>query len=242
MEKIMTYETLRRFAYSNDKLIKGDIKGIVIEFRGLNNTTVNNTDPADSLEYAELGIIHVIPYNNPWCWMNEQAVSYTDEVIEVLCEHYRLGEDVKIVSTGNSMGGLNCLTYCAYAAITPVVCVANCPVCDLPYHFTEREDLPRTLYSAFANFDGTMEQALRSRSPLHLTEQGSMPKIPYYIFHCGGDAAVNIDKHSGNLVEAMQKGGYDVTFTRVPLRNHCNLSPAAWMAYREAILGAFGAV
>ena len=240
MENIITYETLRRFAYSNDKLIKGDVRGIVVEFRGLNNTTICDKDPADSLEYAELGIIHVIPYNNPWCWMNARAVRYTDEIIEVLCRHYGLGHEVRIVSTGNSMGGLCCLTYCAYARITPVACVANCPVCDLPYHFTEREDLPRTLYSAFADYEGTLDEALRSASPLHLTEEGKMPKIPYSIFHCEGDAAVNIEKHSACLVEKMEQSGYDVSLTRVPLRNHCNLSPAAWMAYRGAILAAIG--
>ena len=30
MEKIITYETLRNFAYSNDLLIESDIKGIVM--------------------------------------------------------------------------------------------------------------------------------------------------------------------------------------------------------------------
>lgn len=240
MEKIITYEALRRFAYCNDKLIKGSIRGIVVEFRGLNNTSINDKDPADSLEYAEMGIVHLIPYNNPWCWMNAQAVSYTDELIAALCDHYGLGADVRIVSTGNSMGGLCCLTYCAYARITPVACVANCPVCDLVYHFTEREDLPRTLYSAFANYEGSMEEALRSASPLHLTKEGRMPKIPYSIFHCGGDMSVNLDKHSVCLVEEMEKGGYDICLTKVPLRNHCNLSPEAWMAYRRAIVTAIG--
>ena len=239
MEKIITYDTLRRFAYSNDKLIKGAIRGIVVEFRGLNNTTIYDKDPGDSLEYAQMGIIHVLPYNNPWCWMNKRAVRYTDEIIEVLCEHYGLGADVKIVSTGNSMGGLCCLTYCAYARITPVACVANCPVCDLPYHYTEREDLPRTLYSAFADYDGNLDAALRSASPLHLAEQGSMPDIPYIVFHCEGDKAVNIDMHSVKLVDIMKKTR-NIELIRIPLRGHCDLSAEAKVDFRRAIVNSIG--
>jgi len=32
MKKVITYETLRNFAYSNDRLIMGKIRGIVVEF------------------------------------------------------------------------------------------------------------------------------------------------------------------------------------------------------------------
>ena len=96
MEKIITYETLRNFAYSNDHLIKGKIKGVVLDFYGLNGLKIHNTDPGDALEYAEKGIIYVIPYYNPWSWMNRQAVAYTDEIVAVLCEKYGLTTAVQI--------------------------------------------------------------------------------------------------------------------------------------------------
>ncbi|MBQ7915627.1 MAG: hypothetical protein IJ315_02415 [Firmicutes bacterium] len=237
MEKIMTYENLHSFAYSNDKLIEGPIRGMVIHFCGLGNMNrYPDSHPGDGLEFAEKGIIFVIPYNNPWCWMNQQAVRYTDEIVEVLCDHYGLGTDVKIVSVGQSMGGLSSLVYCRYAQITPVACVADCPVCDLPYHFTEREDLPRTLYSAFANYDGTMEEALRSASPLHLVDE--MPDISYTIFHCLGDRLVNIEKHSEAFVKAMEVN-HQIRYVRVPLRDHCDLSAEAQVEYRRTILSAF---
>ena len=233
MEKIITYETLRRFAYCNDKLIKGSIRGIVVEFRGLNNTSINDKDPADSLEYSEMGIVHLIPYNNPWCWMNAQAVSYTDELIAALCDHYGLGADVRIVSTGNSMGGLCCLIYCAYARITPVACVANCPVCDMPYHITERVDLPRTIYSAYYDCED-FDQALKDHSPLHLVP--TMPRVPYHIFHCEEDMAVNIDKHSARFVAAMRQAGFEVTYDTVPEAGHCKLTPEAWEKFDDFII------
>lgn len=149
--------------------------------------------------YAEKGILYVEPYNNPWAWMNNQAVKYTDEIIDVLIEKYALDENIPIVSTGLSMGGQSALVYTAKAKRIPVACVANCPVCDVVYHFTERKDLPRTLYSSLFNEAGTLEDALKSISPLHLIDK--MPNVKYHIFHCDEDKSVNIDAHSKKLNE-----------------------------------------
>ena len=123
MEKIITYDTLRSFAYSNDKLIKGEIKGIVLDFYGLGGMHMHHSDPGDAVEYTENGILFVVPYYNPWCWMNKDAVDYTDEIIDVLAEKYSLSDNIKIASTGGSMGGLSALVYCAYAKRTPCACV-----------------------------------------------------------------------------------------------------------------------
>jgi dipeptidyl aminopeptidase/acylaminoacyl peptidase len=235
MKDFITYENLRKFAYSNDELIRGKVKGIVLQFNGLGNKNFYKNHLPEGQEYADENVIFVIPYYNPWCWMNEEAVSYVDEIVEVLCRKYELGDDAKIVSTGGSMGGLSALTYCAYAKRTPVSCVANCPVCDLPYHFTERDDLPRTLYSAFAHFDGSIDEALESRSPLHLAKAGRMPEIPYRVFHCIDDAAVNIYAHSERFIKALGEG-YDVQLVKIPHRSHTDLSPKAAYLYREAIL------
>lgn len=232
MERIITYETLRNFAYSNDLLIKTDIKGIVIEFYGLGGMTMYNNDLPDGIEYAEKGIVYIIPYYNPWSWMNEAAVKLTDEIIEVIVNKYNL-KNVKIVSTGKSMGGLSSLVYSRYAKITPIACVANCPVCDLPYHFTERTDLPRTLYSAFFNYNMSLQEALKLNSPVHLVDE--MPNIKYIIFHTEEDKAVNIDKHSKLFVSLMEKE-HDIKLITIPNRGHCDLSVYKLVEFRETIL------
>ena len=120
-----------------------------------------------------------------------------------------------------------------YAARTPAACVANCPVCDLPFHFTERPDLPRTLYSAFGTYEGTLQEALESASPYHLTDK--MPDAAYYIFHCEEDLAVNKAKHSDRFVKKLEEKR-TVTYYAVPERGHCNLTPEMWQTYNEAIL------
>ena len=222
MNKIMTYDTLHNFAYVNDKICQKPFRGIVISFFGLGNMTMYTEDPEDAVFFAEKGILYVFPYNNPWCWMNPQAVSFTDEIIDVLFEKYDLPADFPIAVNGGSMGGHSCLVYTRYAKRTPVSCIANCPVCDLPFHYTERPDLPRTIYSAFCNEEGELNEILEKSSPVHLAD--SMPAIPYHIFHCDMDSAVNIHKHSDLFIENMKKANQNVSYYIVKDRDHCDLS------------------
>ena len=234
MEKIITYETLRFYAYSNDKLIKGPVKGIVVSFFGLGGMAMFNGDTPEGVALAAENIIYLVPYNNPWAWMNRQAVAYTDELIDVLAEKYGLPADIPVVSTGGSMGGQSALVYTYYAKCTPVACIANCPVCDLPFHFTERPDLPRTLYSAYFNERGTMQDALESASPLHLADR--MPDCEYHIFHCEKDEAVNKQMHSDRFVAAMEKAGRRISYYAVPDRGHCDLTPEMLQKYNDLMV------
>ena len=225
MNKIITYETIRNFAYINDFICDKPIKGIVINFCGLNNKDMFDEDTNDGVYYGNAAILFVSPYNNPWSWMNAQAISYTDEIIDVLFERFDLPESTPIVSMGQSMGGLAALVYSRYSKRTPVACIANCPVCDLVYHYTERPDLPRTIYSAFYNEEGEMNDILKRYSPLHLAAE--MPRIKYYIFHCDKDKAVNLELHSGRFVSAMRECGRDIEMEIIPDRGHCKLTYAA---------------
>ena len=231
--KIINYENLRSLTYSNDKLIKGTVKGIVLHFFGLGNMTIHNTDPDEAFEYAKRGIIYLTPYYNPWCWMNKQAVHFVDEIIEVISEKYNLDKSVRIVSTGASMGGLCSLVYCAYAKITPCACVANSPVCDLNYHYSERPDLPRTLYAAFREYEGSFEDALKSSSPIHIIEK--LPDIPYKIFHCEEDKLVSLEIHSAKFVSVM-KLTHNIELKRVPLPGHCAFTDEARTEYMNTII------
>ena len=233
MEKLMTYETLRNFAYCNDKITKTPFRGIVLSFFGLNGRDMYDEDTELGKLYAEKGILLVVPYNNPWAWMNRQAVAYTDELIDVLMEHYHLPETLPIVSTGGSMGGLSCLVYTVYAGRTPTACAANCPVCDLPYHYTERPDLPRTLLSAFGEYSMPLEEAMKTASPLHIVDK--MPDIPYYIVHCEADQAVNKQLHSDRFVARLSEN-HRVIYKSVPDRGHCDLTPEAAEELKAFIL------
>lgn len=239
MEKIITIENLQSFAYCNHKICAKPITGLVFDFQGLGCDAMHFEETETGRMYAEKGILFVIPYLNPWAWMNRQAVDFADELADVLLEAYDLPDDLPIVSSGGSMGGQSALVYTAYAKRTPAACVTNCPVCDLPYHYTERPDLPRTLYSAFGTYPGTLEEALRTASPLHLADK--MPtSTAYYVFHCEEDKDVNIHHHSGTFVEKMRTG-HNLTYYTVPGRGHCDLSREMWALYHKCILESAGA-
>ena len=242
MNKIITPETLSSFAYVNEAICQKPIRGIVISFFGLNNVSRYDFDTREGELFAENGILYVVPYGNPWAWMNRQMVSYTDEILDVLIEKHGLDDAIPIVSTGGSMGGQSALVYCVYAKRTPVACVANCPVCDVVYHYSERGDLPRTLYSALFHEEGDLDSALRSISPIHLVEQ--MPSIPYRIFHCTADKSVNMEAHSVPFTRAMASAGHEITLETVEGRGHCKLT--LWAQRRfdqyaiDAVLGRSG--
>ena len=114
--------------------------------------------------------------------------------------------------------------------------MANCPACDLVYHYNERPDVPRTVYTAFLGYDGTLDDALRSCSPIHLAER--MPRIPYTLFHCEMDDMVNIDAHSVRFVEIMNAFGHQAELIRVPHRGHCDLNAEANICWNKAVLSA----
>lgn len=235
MKGIINYNNLSQFAYSNDQLCEQPIRGIVLSFSGLGSQTMYSEHTETGKSYAKYGIIYLVPYNNPWAWMNRQAVSYTDEIVDVLKSHYHLSRNIPIVSTGGSMGGQSALIYMIYAKQTPIACVVNCPVCDVVYHYTERLDLPRTLYSAFYTYEGTLEEALKSVSPIHQVDQ--MPAAAYYIFHCEMDKAVNKEKHSDIFVEALSKK-HSVTYHSVPEKGHCDLPEAMLDLFEEYVVKA----
>ncbi len=233
MERIINYKSLSRFASSNDADAKKPIRGIVVNFMWLNFSKMIPDGGDAARRLADNGIIYITPYTNPWAWMNKQTVAYVDDCIDALIEEYGLAENVPIVTTGSSMGGQQALVYMAYAKHTPVACVVNCPVCDLPYHYTEREDLPRTLYSAFGTYDMTMEEALKTASPLHLAEK--LPKSDYFIFHGEADKDVNIEKHSRALVKKLSNA-HSVTYHTMPDMGHCEMTQEARRLFNDYLL------
>jgi dipeptidyl aminopeptidase/acylaminoacyl peptidase len=162
--------------------------------------------------------------------MNRQTVRYVDVLVDIIIEHFGMKEP-KIVSTGGSMGGQCALIYTAYAKVTPTAAALNCPVCDMPYHYTERPDLPRTMHSAFGGGEDSLSETIEAASPLHLAQKAGLPKIKYLVIHCEADTAVNKERHSDRLTAEMRNHGYDVTYITLPGKNHCDLTPEAYAKY-----------
>ncbi len=184
-------------------------------------------DPAEilDLELASHGILTVYPYYGPWSWMNDDALAFVEDLVSAVYDKFKLSESTSLLPTGNSMGGLSALIYTRYARRTPSACYTLCPVCDLPYHSTERPDLPRTVRFAFSGQPAGIEDGMKHCSPLHQAEM--MPDIPYLILHGDSDTKVNIEKHSATFVRRMKELGRNIEYMVVPGGDHGQLTEYA---------------
>lgn len=236
----MDNEPLERFAYAAFPPAGTAPRGIVVHFMGLGSQwQAHEGDGPHGLERegaaaaTAAGAVFVVPYLDPWNWMNAGAVAETDRIVDLAKASAGLPADAPVVSTGGSMGGLCALVWPRYTRHRVVAVAANCPVCDLPFHYTERPDLPRTLRAAFAA-EPDFAAALRAHSPLHLAPE--LPDVPYAVLHCSADQAVAKAAHSDKFVAAMRALGRRVEYVEVPGRGHCDLDEAALGRLRSFVL------
>ena len=231
----MNDEPLERFAYAAFPPDGVAPRGAVVHFMGLGSQwqakegeTPHGLEREGATAAAAAGAIFLVPYLDPWNWMNAVAVEAADRIVALALARAGLPADAPVVSTGGSMGGLCAIVWPRYTKRRVVSVVANCPVCDLPFHYTERPDLPRTLRAAFGaepDFAG----ALCAHSPLHLAPE--LPDVPYAIFHCTDDRLVAKAAHSDKFVAAMRALGRRVEYVEVPGRGHCDLDDDARARY-----------
>ncbi len=238
MNKVINYENLRRLAYSNDELCK-DIKGIVLEFSGCSIYNMYHEHTNAGKFYAKHDILYVIPYYNPWAWMNKPAVEFVDEIVDVLFKHFNLDENTPIASTGGSMGGQGAIVYTARAKRTPAICISNCPNADLSFGLKNNNNHLRTLYSAFWYEDGDIEDVVKKYSPIDIVDE--LPEsAEYHLFHGDNDESLNYTVNSKRLYEKMLKRGLDVTFMLCKGRGHATVVIDSDVPAKQYILDRFG--
>jgi dipeptidyl aminopeptidase/acylaminoacyl peptidase len=208
---------LEKFAWLNTDYIKPPISGIVLRFPGLGNCGMKSEPDACETEWGHAGALTVLPYQDPWGWMNSTVQHFIDDLVEAIRQRHRLAADVPLISTGGSMGGHAALLYAMKSRHRVASCMALWPVCDLPFHYTERIDLPRTLHHAYGSYEDIAPQ-LREHSPLHQVE--AMPDIPYLLVHGEKDEAVKKKAHSDPMVAAMRKRHLRVEYVERPNLGH----------------------
>lgn len=107
------------------------------------------------------------------------------------------------------MDGLGARIYNKYTRLIPIACAVNCPVCDLPYHFTKRDDIPRNIYDVFGSYECEIDGAMLLHSSIHNVID--LPRISYFVVNDDEDTAVNKGTHSDRLVILMKENSHDVT-------------------------------
>lgn len=219
----MTREEIKQSAWVGDALVQGSVRGVVVSFHGLGGTAQKTAPTTEELAWAQAGALCVYPYYGPWSWMNRHARAYVDDIVDGLYASYNLPDDTPLIANGGSMGGCSSLLFARYARRPVAACAANCPVCDVKFHFSERPDLPMSMRYAFRDYGVAWEQIFIEQSPLF--QVAGLPDIPYFIIHGGEDKAVSKANHSDKLVPAMRKRGLRVEYVEVPGMGHCGPLP-----------------
>ena len=218
----MDISVIEEFAWIGKDYVKGSIKGVVLAFHGLGGgpKTGPNTE---ELEWAHRGGLVVHPYCGPWSWMNRQTRAMIDALVDAIYAAYGLADSIPLICTGGSMGGLGSLLYTRYAKHSVSACFANCPVCDLMFHFHERPDLPPTIRNAFQGYPESLAALFAEHSPLQ--QVAALPDISYRIIHGDEDPAVSKQHHSDKMVPIMHKHKLNVEYIEVPGMGHCGPLP-----------------
>jgi pimeloyl-ACP methyl ester carboxylesterase len=219
---------LDKLAWLGTAYVKPPISGIVLRFPGLGSTGIKSDPNPDDLEWGQSGALTVFPYQDPWGWMNPSVQHFIDDLVEAIRHHHHLAPEVPLLSTGGSMGGQAALLYAMKSRHRVAACMALYPVCDLPFHYTERVDLPRTLHHAFGSYED-ITAPLREHSPLHQVK--AMPDIPYLLIHGEKDQAVQKAAHSDPMVAAMRQRHLQVEYVECPKLGHGG--PLDYETYRR---------
>jgi len=188
-------EELGQFAYHNCEIVKTPVKGICVDFFGMNFNGWIPEHTEMGLKLAGEGIAYFQPYLNPWAWGNDEAIQITDRIIDEIKKRFGLDENIPVVSCGGSMGGYTCLVYTVLSKHNIISCLPNAGVSDLMKFMKWRAGgTPRALFTAFYNEaienNMTFAELLHARSPIFMLDR--MPKIPYRVFHSDGDELVPV--------------------------------------------------
>lgn len=212
----MDYQTLKELAVIGDGMMTDDIRGVALNFHGLGCQGKNGFWQEEK-DWAQLGWLVVFPFYGPWSWMNSNARKLVDDIADAVYRCYSLDDSIPLASLGGSMGGHSALIYSRYAKRKIDRCYAQYPVCDLRYHYHEREDLPKTIYNAALGYE-SMDSFFRETSPLEQAD--NLPDIPYLILTGDADTVVLKEKHSDIMVTKLQELNRNIRYIVVPGYGH----------------------
>lgn len=239
----INFETLSYYTRNNINYVEGDIKGIVMEFPGLGGSSclgglvgMGEYSSDFAKECGKNGILVMYMYCGPWSWGNKGVIRMADLVIDALKEHYDLPDDIPVVSTGGSMGGLGALMFTNGSRHNIVSCMAACPCYDIQGEYRSFEvlkEFPRTYLSAIASYDMSLTDALKTITPQENID--TMPKIPYYIV-CNVEDECFDDEGMAVFVQKMKDAGHDVTFKVLPGTKHGSFTDEERVSYRSFII------
>ena len=208
-------------AHNNRHLLSGEIRGILLYFRGCGYSLNPAMDTCGYEMCAQNGILFLLPQYNPWCWMNNRTVGYIDALLETAMEMHGLDKNIPVGIYGGSMGGYSAFHYAKKSAHNVVAVCVNCPCVNIEYECKNGGiKLLRTYFDAVMEDTDDFDAYVHDNSPLHMAE--SLPRIPYRIAVGHKDTILKPSEHALPMIEKMLAAGHDVTRADYPEMGHCN--------------------
>lgn len=221
MDKKFLAEHFDKLAHNNHTLIEGEIRGILLYFRGCGYTLNPAMDTCGYKMCAENGILFLFPQYNPWCWMNQKTVRYIDAILGTAIEMHGLDKNIPIGIYGGSMGGYNTFHYAVKSKHRIVAACVNCPCVNMEYEcYNGSINLLRTYFDSAMEDTDDFHAYVQENSPLNMVEQ--LPRIPYRIAVGHKDEILYPALHALPMIEKMMAAGHDVTRVDYPEMGHCN--------------------
>ena len=241
--ELIGVDTYTSFCNSNETILKGTPRGIVVEFPGLGGGSClgGKQDPMRAYTNswskfpettAAAGLVHVYLMPGPWSWANPGVVREADLIVDALRKKYHLAEGSPLVAAGGSMGGLGALVYAAWSRHKVTACAAACPCFDVLACYACNPLFPRTYVSAVAALDLPLKEGLKRISPAHLIAR--MPDIPYFIV-CDMKDEIFPEKGMDDYVARLKAAGRSVEYVKLPDMKHGGFTPEARTRLHEFV-------
>lgn len=235
MDKKALAENFDKLALNNRSMINGEIRGILLYFRGHGYRQNLPVDTAGFEMCAENGILFLFTQYNPTCWMNKKTVRYIDAIIDAAIEQNDLSPDIPVGIYGGSMGGHNAFQYAMKSKHRIVAVCANCPCVNMEYEVFENNlSVISTYFESAIEDTDDFRTYIHENSPINMVDK--LPKIPYRIVVGHKDTTLYPAMHSLPMIERMTAACLSVERVDLPSMGHCNFSTAHLVAQEKWVV------
>ena len=233
--KYINKDNLYDYAFLNQDTLVSPLRAICVCFHGYTDATMYQESPKIAKVLGEAGIAWVFPYYSVWAWMSKSSSEFNEQVIDAVYERLGASENIPLIVSGGSMGGLTALNYLVYGKRNAVGCAVNCAVTDMKRIFSDIPDFRRAILSAHIQEDEDLLSVMKRYSPVDFYEL--MPRIPYYFVYGENDAYFT-QNHMPPLIERMKKDKFNYELRIEEGMNHCDIEghPDAFTEYCKFII------
>jgi len=237
--KHINKDNLYDYAFLNEDTLQKPLRAICVNFHGYTDGTMFTQSPVIAEILGKAGIAWCFPYYSVWAWAGKSSQEFNEQVLDAVYDRLEAREDIPLISTGGSMGGLTAMHYTVFGKRKACACAVNCPVSDMLHFFENAPQDRRAFLSAHILEEGTLEDILDANSPLHFADR--FPDIPYFLVYGEKDSYFT-DKQRPPFVEKLQQLGVNHSVWIQPEMGHCQLMqfPESKAKYLHFIMTAAG--